>query len=74
MLEKLIADTVAEVQPSYAVTPGKEGIVIPAHTTMNLGEKTVVFIVTNIVLTAPVMAYKKYKMLSTGFSSIRFGR
>lgn len=28
MLEKMIADTVADVQPSYAVTPGKEGIVI----------------------------------------------
>ena len=28
MLDKLIADTVAEVQPDYTVTPGKEGLVI----------------------------------------------
>ena len=28
MLETMIADTVSEVQPSYAVIPGKEGTVI----------------------------------------------
>ena len=28
MLERMISDTVAELQPSYAVIPGKEGTVI----------------------------------------------